>query len=58
MTSFNVICLKKEIIEFQEDSAKFPTQQKSDPLFPSGRSSEASGRSPMLKILTAQRASV
>jgi hypothetical protein len=36
----------KAISEFQEDSAKFPTQQKSDPLFLFGRSSEASGHPP------------
>jgi hypothetical protein len=41
MTSFNVITFKNAISEFQEDSAKFSTQQKSDPLFPSGRPSEA-----------------
>jgi hypothetical protein len=28
MTSFSVISFKKEISEFQEDSAKFPAQQK------------------------------
>jgi hypothetical protein len=37
MTSFSVTSIKKAISEFQKDSAKFPTQQKSDPLFPSGR---------------------
>jgi hypothetical protein len=44
MTSFNVISFKKTISEFQKDSVKFPTQQKPDPLFPSERSSEVSGR--------------
>jgi hypothetical protein len=47
MTSFSVISFKKANSEFQEDSTKFPTQQKSDPLFQSGRSSEASGRPPV-----------
>lgn len=37
---------------------KFPTQEKSDPLFSSGWSSEASGRLPVSKILTTQYASV
>jgi hypothetical protein len=44
MTSINVTSFRKVISEFQEDSVKFSTQQKSDPLFPSERSSEASGR--------------
>jgi hypothetical protein len=33
MTSFSVTSFKKAISEFQEDSVKFPTQQKSNPLF-------------------------
>jgi hypothetical protein len=44
MTSFSITIFKKAISEFQEDSAKFPTQQKSDPLFLSGQSSEAPRR--------------
>jgi hypothetical protein len=47
MTSLSVTSIKKAISDFKKDSAKFPTQQKSDPLFPSGRSSEASGRPPV-----------
>jgi hypothetical protein len=41
MTSFNIPRIKMAISEFQEDSTQFPTQQKSNPLFPPGRSSEA-----------------
>jgi hypothetical protein len=44
MTSFSVTSIKKAISEFQEDSAQFTTQQKSDPLFPSGWASEVFGR--------------
>jgi hypothetical protein len=33
MTSFSITSFKKAISEFQEDFAKFPTQQKSNPLF-------------------------
>jgi hypothetical protein len=43
MTSFSVTSIKKAISEFQEDSAQFTTQQKSDPLFPSGWASEVFG---------------
>jgi hypothetical protein len=42
MTSFSVTSIKKAILKFQEDSVPFPTQQKSDPLFLSGRACEAS----------------
>jgi hypothetical protein len=49
MTSFNIISFKKAISEFQEDSAQFPTQQKSNPLFPSGWACEASGRPSVLR---------
>jgi hypothetical protein len=35
MSSFSVTSFKKAILEFQEDSVQIPTQQKSDPLFPS-----------------------
>jgi hypothetical protein len=58
MTSFSVTSFKKAISDFQEDSAKFPTQQKLDLLFLSGWSSEVSGCPLVSKILTAQRASV
>jgi hypothetical protein len=47
MTSFSVTSFKKAISEFQEDSVKFPTQQKLDPLFSSRLSSEAFGRPPV-----------
>jgi hypothetical protein len=47
MMSFSVTSFKKAISEFQEDSVKFSTQQKSDPLFMSGRSSEAYRRPPV-----------
>jgi hypothetical protein len=49
MTSFSVTSFKKAILEFQEDFAKFPTQQKSDLLFPSRQSSEASRRPPVTR---------
>jgi hypothetical protein len=39
MTNFSVTSFKKTISEFQEDSAKFPIQQKLDPLFLSGHPS-------------------
>jgi hypothetical protein len=44
MTSFSVISIKKAISEFQENFAQFPTQQKSDPLHPSGRTRDTSRR--------------
>jgi hypothetical protein len=44
MTSFSVTSFKKAISEFQEDSTKLTTQQKSNPLFPFGRASEVFGR--------------
>jgi hypothetical protein len=47
MTSFSVTSFKKGILEFQKDSIKFPTQQKSNPLFPSGQSSEVFGCPPV-----------
>jgi len=49
MTSFSVISLKKAISEFQEDSTQFTTQQKSDPLFPSGWTRGTSGHPSMFK---------
>jgi uncharacterized Zn-finger protein len=59
MTSFSVTSIKKAISEFQEDSAQFTIQQKSDPLFPFGRASEASGHPSVFeKILPVQYASV
>jgi hypothetical protein len=62
MTIFSVTSIKKAISEFQEDSTQFPTQQKSDPLFPSGWTKDTSGRlSVFEKILNSsafQRASV
>jgi hypothetical protein len=45
MTIFSVTSFKKIISEFQEDYVHIPTQQKSNPLFPFGRPSKASGRS-------------
>lgn len=44
MTSFSITSIKNAILEFQEDSAQFITQQKSDFLFPSGRTRDTSGR--------------
>jgi hypothetical protein len=43
MTSFSVTSIKKAISKFLEDSVQLTTQQKLDPLFPSGWASEASG---------------
>jgi hypothetical protein len=43
MTSFSVTSVKKAILEFQEDFVQIPTQQNSDPLFTTGRASDASG---------------
>jgi hypothetical protein len=42
MTSFSVTSIKQAILEFQEDSAQFSTQQKLDPLFLFGWACEAS----------------
>jgi hypothetical protein len=50
MTSFNVTSFKKVISKFEEDSVQIPTQQKSDPLFLSGRPSKASGCSSINNI--------
>jgi hypothetical protein len=50
MTSFSVKSFKKAISEFQKDFVQIPTQKKSDPLFPSGWPSEASGRSSVNNI--------
>jgi hypothetical protein len=44
MTSFSVSSFKNVILAFQEDYVQIPTQKKSDPLFPSGWPSDASGR--------------
>jgi hypothetical protein len=59
MTSFSVTSIKKIISEFQEDSTQFPTQQKSNPLFPSGRTRDTSKRpSISRRFCTTQHASV
>jgi hypothetical protein len=50
MTSFCVTSFKKVILEFKEDSVQIPTQQKSDPLFPSRQPSKASRRSSVSNI--------
>jgi len=49
MTSFSITSFKKAVSEFQEDSTQFPTQQKSNPLFPSERACEASGQPSVLR---------